>query len=161
MIKRFFIRGIVGIIAGAIIGLTCAALLMSSVPDQWIETWKTETGLQEHHIAWLLWGSIAFAVVILSMTFGGIYLGRRAAFITRGILCGCLIATVTALGAAWFSDEWPFRVKAPQTSIAIGRSCLLPACAIIGGLMGQYLAARRDRKNEKPQNNGLHASSVG
>jgi ABC-type Fe3+-siderophore transport system permease subunit len=161
VIKPLLIRGVVGIIAGAIIGVVLAVLLTLAAPDQWIDTWTTETGLEEHHIARLLCASIATIITFLSLTLGSVNLGRQASLLAWGILCGCFAATALTLGAAWFDNEWPFRVKTPQTTIGFGRCYLLPAGAVIGGFSGMYIAARRSRRHKRQKNHTMHPGSGG
>ncbi len=62
MLRKIVLRGIVGCVAGIVIGAISAALLMSIAPRDWIETWKTETKLEVHHLAWILWAALAGAI---------------------------------------------------------------------------------------------------
>jgi hypothetical protein len=158
MLRKIVLRGIVGCLAGVVIGAITAALLMSIVPQDWIETWKFETNLDVHHLAWILWATLAGAITLLSICFGGKQLGQSTAFVFRGILFGCVAATMLTLVAAWFNDEWPFRVKAPQTMIDIGRNYLLPGFGTIGGVLGRIVGSRFEAKLKTPQNHEMHAS---
>ena len=158
MFRKIVLRGIVGCVAGIVIGAISAVLLMEIVPQDWIETWKTETNLEVRHLAWILWAVLACAITSLSICFGGNELGRSAAIVVRGILCGCVVATTLTLFAAWFKDEWPFRVKAPQTMIDIGGNYLLPGFGMIGGVLGRFVAPRLEAKLKTPQNHEMNAS---
>ena len=142
-------RGVIGIITGTVIGAVSAAMLMSASPKEWLDIWKTKTNFEVYHLTWILWGAVTGIVTLLSLTIGGINFGRRAAFVIRGILCGCLTGTMLTLSAAWFNDEWPFRVKAPQTMIEIGRNFVLPGFAVIGGILGRIYFARLETQNKK------------
>lgn len=155
---KMILRSIIGIFAVVVIGAVSAALLMWSAPDERIENWRTTTGLEEHHLAWLLWVIIAAITTILAATLGGLNLGRYASFIAQGILGGCVAGTILTLGSAWFNDEWPFRSKAPQTSIDIGRTYLIPTFAIIGGFLGRYVVVQFGHCHGRPQNKRLHPS---
>lgn len=157
VLRQIVFRVIIGCLAGMVIGAISAALLMSASPKDWIETWKTETHLEEHQLAWILWAAVAGVIALLSLSVGGIDLGRRAGFVIWGILCGCVVATALTLFAAWFSDEWPFRVKAPQTAIDIGRNFLLPGFAILGGILGRILGPRLEAKLRTPQSKEIRA----
>ncbi len=151
MLRKVVLRAIVGCVAGTVIGAISAALFMSITPKDWIETWKTETNLEVHHLAWILWATFTGVIAFLSICFGGIQLGRSTAFVIRGILCGCVVATMLTLLAAWFNDEWPFRGKAPQTMIDLGRNYLLPGFAIVGGILGRIMGPRLETKLKAPQ----------
>lgn len=140
MVRNIVSRGITGCVSGIVIGAVSAAMLISMTPQGWIETWESETTLEGHHLAWFLGAAIAGALILLSICSGGKQFDRSAAFTLRGILYGCLVATTLTLVAAWFNGQWPFRVKAPQTIIDIGRNYVLPVSAVVGGVWGRMRA---------------------
>jgi hypothetical protein len=148
VLRRIVWRSIIGLGAGIVIGAISAVLLVTVLPKEWIGTWKTETKLDEYHLAWILWAAVTGIVAIVSLFMGCINLGRRFAFVIRGVLCGCVAGTMLTFFAAWLRDEWPFPVKGPETMISIGRNFVLPGFAVIGGIVGRIWIACLERRDE-------------
>lgn len=148
---RFAGRFLLGLVCGALLGAIVAIFVVPRQPTDFAAEMSPDQVelVEDRRRLWIL-GVTAVACATLSAVSGGINLGRRTEFVSKGVLAGAFLAMAMTLTVSAITGDDP-QVRDHQHGRvhAFGFKFLLPFFMATGGVLGWMWYRRQTATSEE------------